>query len=63
MNYNFTTKLDVELMEFANPNTDYHNMVERASESWDYWYEKNVGRAMECPTLHDYLKTNIHTDK
>ena len=63
MNYTFTTKLDVELMSIVNTEKDYEAMVEKASESWDYWYKKNLDRAMQCPTLHDYLKTNIHTDK
>jgi tryptophan halogenase len=63
MNYNFITKLDIDLMKIANPNMDYESLIEQNSESWEYWYSKNLDKAMRCPTLHDYLKTNIHTDK
>jgi len=63
MNYNFITKLDIDLLKLSNPHVDYESLVEESSESWDYWYSKNLEKALRCPTLYEYLKTNIHTDK
>ena len=63
MNYNPFRKIDLDMLKNKNPSFDYDAVIDANSSSWKKHYDENMNMAMKCPTLHDYLKTNIHTDK
>lgn len=63
MNFSPFQKIDLEIMSIENPGIDYKELIDRNSDSWKEGYEKNLNKALKCPTLYEYLKTNIHTDK
>lgn len=63
MNYKPFEKIDLDIRKIKNCNDDYHQIIESHSNSWKENYELNLEKALKCPTLYEYLKTNIHTDK
>lgn len=63
MNFNPVSMLDIEILKLTNVNFNYEGVIRQNSETWEHFYNENLEMAMECPTLYDYLKTNIHTDK
>ena len=63
MNFKPFEKIDLDIQSVENPTINFKEIIDQNSESWKEYYEENLKKSMRCPTLYDFLKTNIHTDK
>lgn len=63
MNYDLMDEAELTQMMHFHREYNYKEIIDNIDMEWEDIKMRRYEIAMQCPSLYEYLKTNIHTDK